>query len=682
MRIAAFGAAVLTCVVIGRTPPAAAQVDRRLAEEYFKEARALCERDGGRLWGVSLCAPLVIADQRTHTLATSQPAPDAPWPRVLGLVNAPIEWGGTTWVSFNWDFVAGLASPRSRRELFIHEMFHRVQPGLGLTQLAAANEHVDAMDGRYWLRLEWRALARALQESGAARVDAVRDALAFREARRALYPGSAEDERRVEITEGLPNYTGIVVAASSPADAVASAIDLLLGTGGIPDSIVRTFPSTTIPAYGLLLDASSDGWRKRVRNTDDIGTLLMNALSVQPAANAAAAAERYGGAEIRRSEDQREQQRQDRLAALRRQFIDGPVLVIPGNGSAGSNSTGAVVIQGSGTVYFGAFKASGPWGTLDAEKGVLVATDGRSRRVSAPVRRDDGTFAGDGWTFKAAPGWVVHEGPRPGAYEVVQAPARQPSETRDVVYGYKDGLPLTFDVHRPAGPNGAGLISIVSGGWQSNVEMARIFSQAYPPLLEKGFTVFAVRHGSRPRYPLSSIVADVRRSVRFIRQHAKEYGVDPNRIGVFGNSSGGHLALLLGTTGDSGDPSAADPVLRESNRVAAVVANYPATDLARWATQQPVFKFTEAEAAQFSPIRFVSSGSAPALIVHGDADTSVPIDQGETMYAALTKAGVPASFIRIEGAGHGFEGAAAADLERAYAALMQWFERFLGSAAK
>jgi hypothetical protein len=414
--------AVLTCVVAGHPLTAAAQVDQQRAQEYFKEAQALCERDGGRLWGVSLCAPLVIADQRTHTLATSQPAPDAPWPRVLGLVNAPIDWGGTTWVSLNWDFVAGLTTERRRRELLVHEMFHRVQPGLGLTQPAAANEHVDAMDGRYWLKLEWRALARALQESGAARLDAVRDALAFRQARRALFAGSAEDERKVEITEGLPHYTGIVVAASSPADAIASAVDQLLGGAETQESVVRTFPSTTIPAYGLLLDAASDGWRRRVRNTDDIGTLLMEALSVQPAANAAASAERYGGVEIRRAEEQREQQRQDRLAALRRQFIDGPVLVIPGGGSAGSNSTGAVVIQGSGTVYFGAYKASGPWGALDAEKGVLVATDGSSRRVPAPVRRDDVTFTGDGWTFKAGPGWVVREGARRGDYEVVRLP--------------------------------------------------------------------------------------------------------------------------------------------------------------------------------------------------------------------------------------------------------------------
>jgi len=265
----------------------------------------------------------------------------------------------------------------------------------------------------------------------------------------------------------------------------------------------------------------------------------------------------------------------------------------------------------------------------------------------------------------------------------VPAPARQPSVTTDVVYGHKDGLALTFDVHRPAQPNGAGVISIVSGGWQSSVEMGRLIAQGlYPPLNDKGFTVFAVRHGSSPRYPMSAIVADTRRAVRFIRQHAREYGVDPDRIGVFGSSAGGQLALLLGTTADSGDPSASDPVLRESSRVAAVVAYFPPTDLSRWGNRRAfpaTAALTEAEAAQYSPIRFVSSGAAPSLIVHGDADAVVPMVEGETMYGALTKAGVPASFIRIEGAGHGFEGA---DLERANAAMVRWFDRHLGSAAK
>jgi acetyl esterase/lipase len=263
----------------------------------------------------------------------------------------------------------------------------------------------------------------------------------------------------------------------------------------------------------------------------------------------------------------------------------------------------------------------------------------------------------------------------------VPAPVRQPSVTTDVAYGHKDGLALTFDVYRPAQPNGAGVIVIVSGGWQSSVEMGRLIAQGYqPPLNKKGFAMFAVRHGSSPKYPMSAIVADVRLAVRFIRQHAGEYGVDPNRLGVLGGSAGGQLALLLGTTADSGDPSATDPVLRESSRVAAVVAYFPPTDLFRWQNRRAfpaTSALTEADAAQFSPIRAVSPAAAPSLIVHGDADTTVPMIEGETMYAALTKAGVAASFIRIEGAGHGFEGA---DLARANAAMVQWFEQHLREA--
>ena len=260
-------------------------------------------------------------------------------------------------------------------------------------------------------------------------------------------------------------------------------------------------------------------------------------------------------------------------------------------------------------------------------------------------------------------------------------PGRQPSVITDVVYGHKDGLALTFDVYRPARPNGAGVISIVSGGWQSSVEMGGFIAAYYPPLTEKGFTVFAVRHGSSPRYPMSAIVADMRRAVRFIRRHAGNYAVDPNRIGVFGSSAGGQLALLLGTTAESGDPSASDSVLRESSRVAAVVAYFPPTDLSRWENRRafPATALTEAEAARYSPIRFVSPGAAPSLIVHGDADRVVPMVEGETMYAALKKAGVASSFVRLAGAGHSFDGA---DLTRANAEMVRWFEQHLLGARK
>src|SRR5438552_5230450 len=327
MRIPAYCLAIFA-VVTCHALPAAAQVDQQRAQEYFKEAQALCERDGGRLWGVSVCAPMVIADRRTQTFATSQPAPEGARPRQLGLVNAPVQWGGATWGAYMWDDVVN-RTPRDRKELFLHELFHGVQGQLGVAAPALATEHLDAADGRYWLRLEWRALARALRESGEQRNLAVRDALAFRQARRMLYPASAEDERAQEITEGLAAYTGTVLAAPSAADAIVSALDLLANAEAA-ESFVRTFASKAGPAYGVLRDASSPGWTRRVRGTDDLGTLLMRALAVQPATDATASATRYGGAEIRASEQQRAQQRQERLVELRQRFVDGPVLRIPG----------------------------------------------------------------------------------------------------------------------------------------------------------------------------------------------------------------------------------------------------------------------------------------------------------------------------------------------------------------
>jgi hypothetical protein len=157
-----------------------------------------------------------------------------------------------------------------------------------------------------------------------------------------------------------------------------------------------------------------------VRVNDDPAAMLRRALAVEPVADAAAAAARYGGAELRSAEEWREQQRQGRIAELRRRFVEGPVFVMPGGGSGTSNSLGAVVIPDAGTVYFHAYRMSGPWGTLEAENGVLDASDGRSRRLPAPVPSDGATISGDGWTFKAAPGWMIRAGGRPGDFEVVR----------------------------------------------------------------------------------------------------------------------------------------------------------------------------------------------------------------------------------------------------------------------
>ena len=157
--------------------------------------------------------------------------------------------------------------------------------------------------------------------------------------------------------------------------------------------------------------------------------------------------------------------------------------------------------------------------------------------------------------------------------------AQDVTVTPDVVYGHKYGMALTFDVFTPADANGAAVLNMVSGGWRSVWRPHAASQQRYQALLDAGFTVFAVRHGSSPKFILPEIVPDVRRAVRYVRLNARRLGVDPNRLGVWGGSAGGHLSLMLGTTSDAGDPSAEDAVLRTGNRVAAVVAYYPPVDL-------------------------------------------------------------------------------------------------------
>jgi acetyl esterase/lipase len=249
----------------------------------------------------------------------------------------------------------------------------------------------------------------------------------------------------------------------------------------------------------------------------------------------------------------------------------------------------------------------------------------------------------------------------------------------DVVYGHKDGMALTFDVLRPTvGANGAAVLYMVSGGWFSRYSPPQEVAARFEPLLDAGFTLFVVRHGSSPKYVIPEIVADVRRAVRYIRYHADQWDVDPDRLGVFGGSAGGHLALMLGTAPDEGDPSAEEAFMRESNRVASVVAYYPPVDLRRLArgvdaspdVRFPALNFDRALAEDFSPLLHVSPDDPPTLLIHGDADGLVNVSNSQVIHQAFQEQNVRTEMIILPGAGHGFEGE---DATRAASAMLDWF---------
>ncbi|MBX3423194.1 MAG: alpha/beta hydrolase [Pirellulaceae bacterium] len=246
----------------------------------------------------------------------------------------------------------------------------------------------------------------------------------------------------------------------------------------------------------------------------------------------------------------------------------------------------------------------------------------------------------------------------------------------DVVYGHKDGLALTYDVLTPKqNANGVGLLFMVSGGWFSIWAPPEQLAKTYlAPLLDQGYTVFAVRHGSSPKYVVPEIVVDVKSALKHISERAGDYGVDKSRLGVFGFSAGGHLSLILGTqTNDQGDAESAP-------RVAAVVAVFPPTDLTPYVDSHslrerfPALKFDIQQAADVSPAKHVTSDDAPTLLVHGDKDELVPISHSHQIVAEFEKSNVKHQLITIEGAAHGFD---AEGNKRMIDGMIQWFGEHL-----
>ena len=411
--------AALLCLCLLAVPsPARGQVDSTLAQSYFREAAALCERDGGKLWGISLCGPIVFTDAATRTIATSQPPPEGPRPMGLGFLNAPVTWGGSRWSAYMWAYISPLDA-QERGVLLIHELFHRIQPELKLEAGVAENDHLDTVDGRYWIQLEWRALSRALTSSGVARTAAIRDALAFRHARQTKFPVAAKAEAADEIREGLAEYTGIVVTASSRADAIALAVRRLAGAEH-EVNFVRRFHAATGPAYGLLLDAYAPGWTHRVTAADDLAQMMSAAAKLEPVRDAARAAARYRGAELRAAEEKLDVERQARIAGLKARFVDGPVLIVPRPTSSAQNNTGATPIPDVGIVIM-EYHAKPAWGSLDATGGVLVLTQGGQLHLAAPFQTSGSTLSGEGWTIALASGWAVRPGKRPGDFEIAKA---------------------------------------------------------------------------------------------------------------------------------------------------------------------------------------------------------------------------------------------------------------------
>ena len=272
----------------------------------------------------------------------------------------------------------------------------------------------------------------------------------------------------------------------------------------------------------------------------------------------------------------------------------------------------------------------------------------------------------------------------------VESASAQVVRERDVIYHRTEGVAMTFDVFKPEKPNGIGIIKIVSGGWKSKHE--KISDDYGAPYTDHGYTVFAVMHGSQPRFKVRDIIGFMHRAVRFIRTNADRWNIDPDRIGVTGGSAGGHLSLVLATKGRPGDPKAKDPVDRASSAIQAAGVFYPPTDYLNWSELgddcvgvgkqkpwAPAFgdESQTAEGRQvlgrhMSSIYHISEKTSPISIIHGDADPIVPLFQSLSFKKVAESNGVPIELTIKEGFKHGWP-----EKQKDEVQFLEWFNQHL-----
>jgi len=280
------------------------------------------------------------------------------------------------------------------------------------------------------------------------------------------------------------------------------------------------------------------------------------------------------------------------------------------------------------------------------------------------------------------------------------------SRQSDVIYGRRAGLALTMEVFTPAHRNGLGVVWVVSSSGNSSREqtLQPSFERRIAPLLKHGYTVFAVIHGSTPAFQVHDYVEDARRAVRFVRHRAGEFGIDPQRLGISGSSAGGLIALLIGMRGEDGNPASEDAVERASSRVQAVGCFFAPTDLTNFGDSaenivdllrqrgavDSSFQFYAVDQKtgartlitdrahvlrmlrEVSPISHVTPGDPPTILVHGDADKAIPIQQSRRLMERLNEAKVPARLVVREGMGHAWPG-----WEADSALIAEWFDAHL-----
>ncbi|HTN00936.1 alpha/beta hydrolase [Planctellipticum variicoloris] len=257
---------------------------------------------------------------------------------------------------------------------------------------------------------------------------------------------------------------------------------------------------------------------------------------------------------------------------------------------------------------------------------------------------------------------------------------------KDIEYANPDGQHLQLNLARPAQIEGRApaILCIHGGGFRAGKREG--WDERCRKLAERGYVAATVTYRLAPKYQFPAAIYDVKAAVRWLRANADKYRIDPERIGVVGDSAGGHLVQFLGVTGGVAQFEGEGGNPEFSSRVNCVVNYYGPSDLTRSygksvdaAEVLPLWLGGDATQERrrhilASPLYWVTPEAAPTLLLHGTEDKYVAFEQAEWIHDRLKAAEVEVEILKLDGAGHGFRGA---DAERAEGAMFEFFDRQL-----
>jgi hypothetical protein len=390
------------------------------ASRCFKDVEEICKRDNGKLWGKNLFGPIMFVERVTRRIVANQPDNEGLlkskdgvytgiYPKELVLSNAPVKFGGTQFA------MVPLPAEEDEYRLktrVIHSLFHLFQENEGVIASTFNSTNMDEKEARLWIKLEWKALRKAINTKGEDRQLAVRDALIFRGSNRELYHKYAEDENRFETYEGLTTFTYTLLCTNSPEEFKSRLFENLDRIYSM-QSYARSYGFIHGALYASLLYDKGYDFKKIKTNSFDLGDAVKELYNIDLPAIcrdvAGSLAVNYDIESVNKEEEKRDADIKENIHNQISIFTEKPVVFLELESPYFDFEPEDIhSLDTLGTLY-NSMRVSDNWGKLTVDNGgCLVSNNLKFIRITAKAfKADKNHISGDGWHLLLNSEWEL-----------------------------------------------------------------------------------------------------------------------------------------------------------------------------------------------------------------------------------------------------------------------------------